>query len=121
MEENQYNGWTNYETWAVVLWIDNDQGSYTYWREQADLHYEHAADRKNAHEGLWTRRPAARSTLAAQIKEEFEEASPLAEQPTVYSDLLAAALGEVDWHEIADYLIEDVTQPEDPALEIESE
>ena len=23
-----YNGWTNYETWAVKLWMDNEEGSY---------------------------------------------------------------------------------------------
>lgn len=23
-----YQGWTNYETWAVSLWLDNDKGLY---------------------------------------------------------------------------------------------
>ena len=23
-----YNGWTNYETWNVALWMDNDEESY---------------------------------------------------------------------------------------------
>ena len=23
-----YNGWTNYETWNVALWLDNDEQSY---------------------------------------------------------------------------------------------
>lgn len=30
---NKYNGWKNYCTWAAALWIDNDQGSYNYFRE----------------------------------------------------------------------------------------
>ena len=24
----EYNGWTNYETWNVALWLDNDYESY---------------------------------------------------------------------------------------------
>ena len=28
MTDNTYNGWTNYETWNVALWIDNDYTIY---------------------------------------------------------------------------------------------
>ena len=37
-EERKYNGWTNYETWATALWLDNERESYDYWREQAREH-----------------------------------------------------------------------------------
>jgi hypothetical protein len=114
MNEKEYNGWTNYETWAVALWMDNEQGSHTYWRQQAEECC------RNADEGnsMQERRRAARGVLADRIQEEFEEASPLKEQASVYSDLLTAALGEVDWQEIAEHLLEYISQPEDPSLEI---
>tara|TARA_R100000963_G_scaffold32864_1_gene24821 strand:+ start:87 stop:335 length:249 start_codon:yes stop_codon:yes gene_type:complete len=31
-----YNGWTNYETWNVALWIDNDEGLYSLSRRCRD-------------------------------------------------------------------------------------
>ena len=33
--EKGYQGWANYETWAVNLHITNDYNSYNYWTERA--------------------------------------------------------------------------------------
>jgi hypothetical protein len=27
-KKDEYNGWRNYETWNVILWINNDQSYY---------------------------------------------------------------------------------------------
>lgn len=32
-DEDTYNGWANYETWNVALWLGNDEGSYSFARE----------------------------------------------------------------------------------------
>ena len=93
-----YNGWANYETWCVHLWLTNEEGSYRYWREEAGRH------RKKSGED-------ASGTLAEQLKSELEEASPI-EEASLFSDLLNAALGEVDWFEVADAFLEDV-EPDD--------
>ena len=33
VQDTTYNGWTNYETWNVALWINNDEGLYDIARE----------------------------------------------------------------------------------------
>lgn len=89
MKKEDYNGWTNYETWNVKLWMDNDQGSYNYFNEIA-----------RESEDLYS--------LSEQIKETFEENNPLNDSPaSVYNDLMNAALSEVNWREIAESLKDD--------------
>jgi hypothetical protein len=34
-DDKKYNGWTNYETWNVALWLDNEQSSERHWRGAA--------------------------------------------------------------------------------------
>jgi hypothetical protein len=100
--ESTYNGWRNYETWLTNLWLTNDEGTYEYWREQAREAWRHAEATD-----ILTREQAARGDLAARLKDEIEEYTPCPEAG-LYSDLLNAALSEVDWHEVADAFLEDI-------------
>ena len=36
IEDSTYNGWANYETWNVSLWIQNDIGYYHLAQEAGD-------------------------------------------------------------------------------------
>ncbi len=92
-DDKTYNGWTNYETWNVALWLDNDQGTH----EQC---HDMAKDARSE------------SDLAAQLKDMVHEWAPDL-GASLFSDLLSAALGEVDWREIAGHYWEDAGRNED--------
>lgn len=34
---SKYNGWKNYETWNVALWINNDEGLYNIAKDCQDF------------------------------------------------------------------------------------
>jgi len=96
MTHKEYNGWTNYETWAVALWLDNDEQSQGYWRDMARECLESAKDKPSE---VLTVAENAAYILAEQLKDDHEEALP--EIQGFASDLLDAAMSEVNWQEIA--------------------
>ncbi len=87
-EKPNYNGWSNYETWCVALWLSNDQGTDQYIRELVQ---------------------AAEDTVQASkaVREYLEDLNPVADQASVFADLMNAALGEVDWVEVAEAFLEE--------------
>ena len=105
MSEEGYNGWTNYETWAVNIWMDNDQGSQEYWREIAqDLVKSILED---AEEGALLPTEQAAYALGEVIKEQHEDMLEEMNFPQAgpFTDLLNGALSEVNWYEIAQHLV----------------
>ena len=103
----KYNGWTNYETWAVNLWITNDQDTYNFWRETAEECLKEAKPTltKEGKE-IISKQEQARFNLADRLEEyHVEEIRP--ELDDVYDDLLGAALSSVNWSEIAKSLMEE--------------
>jgi hypothetical protein len=84
-----YNGWTNKATWLVKLWMDNDQYTYSYWIEQVN-----------------------KNTDSYQLADELEHYHQdiLPEHTGLLADLLSSALAEVNWIEIAQSLISDLSE-----------
>ncbi len=101
----KYNGWTNYETWLVNLWLDNG-GSGEHWREEAERWLEDNREDKDAE----TLRAEGATFIAEGI--ESEHADALAEiipgASGVFQDLLSASLRQVNWREIAEHYVDDV-------------
>lgn len=112
MNTEAYQGWTNYTTWAVALWMQNDQGTYKH---------------------CWRSLPAAAiAEVLQEAEEEAVEVDPFAEEqprwlladmlndyvesivdeatgeglPEPLPTLLQAALTEVDWNDIAESAME---------------
>lgn len=75
-----YNGWSNYETWLVALWLNNDQASY------------------NALEALKAEDGSAYSKAESleELVRELYEFEPVG----IVADLVNSAFGRVDWVEI---------------------
>lgn len=94
-----YNGWTNYETWCVKLWMDNDQGSYEYWQEILE-----EMDEESDPDSLDIRVRELADCIEAQHEHLREE---LGMETGPFSDILGAAMSQVNWEEIALSLIED--------------
>jgi hypothetical protein len=111
--DEKYNGWSNYETWLVNLSLTNDEGTAEFWNRQARLAVEFADHPRRLRIEGESVKDVIRGILATQLQNALEQ-SELLSTRDVYADLLTAALGRVDWHEIADSLLADVTPEDEP-------
>jgi hypothetical protein len=99
-----------------MLWIDNEQGTQEYWREQAQFQAtpQGYLANKGRFGGAFDERPdrLAVNVLAKQLEESFEEQAEewMKDQTSFFADLLNAALSRVNWIEIAENLLEDVEE-----------
>lgn len=81
-ENDNYNGWANYPTWDVHLWLTNDEGSY------------------NAAQGVVDDAGTPRQA-ADDLRELIEGNNPLFGTSSLYADILGWALQIVDWEEVS--------------------
>ena len=89
MSDNDYNGWANYETWNVTLWIDNDEGMYGFVRDGLE-------ELLDSHDNDW------QSISEVEIRELVRDAFGSNKTPDGVS-LMDPVL---DWSEISDMLLE---------------
>ena len=89
MQHKEYNGYHNYETWLVALWIDNDQDTEEQLHEMAETIPDRDVYDLSLVIKAWVTDdmiPDLGATLAA--------------------DLVSGALSKVNWYEIAENAIE---------------
>ena len=102
--EKGYQGWSSYSTWVVHLWMSNEEDTYRYWREKGreiSETFPASVELVSPHQQYKT----ARVALADDMNEHYKEEMP--ELDGMWGDLLSSALGEVDWFEIADSILEE--------------
>ena len=88
MSNNDYNGWANYETWNVNLWIQNDEGFY-------NGVVESLRDMLDAREHDWQN--VTHHDIRAVVEDVIGRKTP---------DGVSISDHEIDWDEISDSLLE---------------
>ena len=86
--DRTHNGWSNYETWLVNLWLTNDEGLYERTKEALAVHHhdDRSEDRLK--------------DFVEELAQEGQEGFRL--------DLINAALSEVNWGELVRSFAEDM-------------
>jgi len=91
MSTDGYNGWSNYETWCVHLWLTNEYDLY--------------------HTVLTVARESSRpdEALDAWVRDYWPDWRNVEPNDLhgMYSDLMGSALDRVDWTEVANAILED--------------
>ena len=93
----EYNGWKNYQTWCVKAYFDNN-GDDSMMREIA----------RNSNEDS-----NPRYYVVENVKEYVQGMNPIQDGADMFTDILQAALDDVDWYAIADAYLADVADEED--------
>ena len=106
METQEYNGWTNRETWATMLHIDNDEGLQETIYEMARNTVRDFDGEPDSNDGLWT--------LEESVKEFIENVLDYPNVQTNYGAFLMltdiGSLYRVNWREIAESLLQNAKE-----------
>lgn len=104
--DETYNGWTNRETWALNLWLMNDQGLYEMTRERVS----------QALDGTASSDSAVCARIAGEaVKEWWDELTDPSEGLMTAEAILSMVKDvgsdyRVDWDEIGAYWLSDLDE-----------
>jgi hypothetical protein len=79
-----YNGWDNYETWAASLWLGDDDTLQDLVEEAGSVH-------------------GGADAIKDYVESLYYDAMDEPLKGTLFGDLMAAAMGSINWYELADY------------------
>jgi len=97
----KYNGWSNYATWCVKSWIDNDETLHRRINRLGKKCYN------NARAGKYlSREEETIFDFQYILKHYIEKLNPLY-KASMFADLLGWALEEVNWYELSKSIIID--------------
>jgi hypothetical protein len=112
MADETYNGWSNVETWRVQLHLANDEQTAATVARESGSYVREAAGTDDERFRQYLRRKLAgwlRAYVSARVVPEVEAVADTWGQ--FASDTLEAALGRVDWEQLAGHWLEQEATP----------
>mgnify|MGYP003661800085 CR=1 FL=1 len=93
-ETKTYNGWSNYETWLVNLWLNNEESSQDFIEQlRSELNEIAPCFPAETNEGLFG---SFIREYVEELRETWHESAA-----SLWDDIINGALQQVDWREIA--------------------
>ena len=108
------NGWTNYETWNFKLWLDNDQDLHNYIiGEIKKIKAFPSQDNKAYEVSNFLRSYIEDNVPNLNVSTRSQSVHGLiSDKNGFYSDILNAALRDINTYEIAESYLEDLKEDE---------
>lgn len=118
--EDEYQGWPNRETWAMVLYIDNDQGLQEQTFERIRETIRNINNDENIKNKIWTRNEAIKFRTEEHLKDWMEElrlealehpGEPQKEVLKMFDDI--GSFWRIEWTDVAEHYLHDIIQEDE--------